>query len=90
MGVLVKYQFDNLTEADVVLIGKGIGRLSIDEAGDLHGRLQSQIFSQEKTERDRVTAEQSAAVEAWRSSERDKLKAEMPKTKRTASRKKGR
>jgi hypothetical protein len=89
MGVLVKYQFDNLTEADVVLIGRAIGKLSIDDASDLHGRLQSQIFAQEKIEQDRVTAEQSAAVEAWRSSEREKLKAEMPKRKQTPSRKKG-
>lgn len=89
MGVLVKYKFEELSEADVVLIGKAIGRLSVEEGADLHHRLQAQIFAHEKAERDRVVAEQEAAVAAWRASEREKLMAEMPKP-RTASRKKGR
>lgn len=87
MGVLVKYRFENLSEADVVLIGKGIGKLSINDAGELHGKLQAQINMQEADERERIAAERKAELDTWRAAELEKLKAEMPKQTATGKRK---
>lgn len=83
MGVLVNYKFENLTSADVVLLGKAIGKLQVDEAADLHHRMQAQINAQEIAERDRLAAEREAAVEKWRAGEREKIQAELNAAKAT-------
>lgn len=76
MGVLVKYKFEDLSEVDVIKIGKALGGLTIEEGVDLHQRLQAQIFAQERAEK-----------EMRQMAEREKLLAELSKPKSTSRRK---
>ncbi len=85
----MKYKLEELSADEIVLIGMGIETLTIKQGFALNLKLQSQVNAQEIAERDRLAAEENAAVEAWRESERSKLKTETARPKRTASRKKG-
>jgi hypothetical protein len=87
MGVLVNYQINDLTADDIVLIGEALDLLPHGRVQKLFAKIQPQITDQETAERDQVAIDQNEAADAWRESERTKLKAELAKPKST---KKGR
>lgn len=77
MGVLVNYQFENISAADLALIGAALDALPHGKVQQLVAKMQAQITAQDAAERDKIRAAQDAAVEAFRESERVKLRAEM-------------
>jgi hypothetical protein len=77
MGVLVKYKFENMSAEDLVLIGVALDALPHGKVSGLVARMQAQISTQDRAAQEVTAAEQAKAVEAWRSGEREKLKAEV-------------
>jgi hypothetical protein len=72
MGVLVmKYKFEDLSEAEVILLGRAIGKLLIEEGVALHLKMQGQIIVQENEARAKAEDEAKAKAEEWRNIERE-------------------
>lgn len=87
MGVLVNFSFNDLTEAEVNKLLALIGKEPLEQVLPLYEKMAAQIGAQTRAARDKAAADAEARAEAWRAGEREKLKAQLPKSRSTKSKK---